>query len=92
MITIEEALKIARKLGLQERRGKEIFFKLVHGGRTILTTAVPKGRGPLLFTNKFRNQLLLNQEQFEGARKCPFQDSHYLAHLTTIGRIPESDD
>lgn len=87
MITIQEGIKIAKKLGLQERKGKEIFFKFVYEGMTILTTAVPKGRGPLLLTEKFRNQLLLDRDQFDDAVKCPFKAANYIDHLDDIGRI-----
>jgi hypothetical protein len=87
MITKQEALRVAQKLGLQERKGKEQFFKLVHNGMTILTTAVPKGRGPLRVADKFRNQLRLNREQLNGAIKCPFKESDYREHLIAIGVI-----
>lgn len=63
MITKQEASKVVRKLGLQERKGKELFYKLVYDGVTILTTAIPKGNGPLHIRDRFRNQLCLNPQQ-----------------------------
>jgi hypothetical protein len=91
-ITKQEAGKVVKKFGLQERKGKEIFYKLVYNGVTILTTAIPKGRGPLYITDKFRNQLYLDPEQLAGAIKCPFKESHFIAHLKQINLIPDSDD
>ncbi len=82
-----EALHVVTKLGLEVRKGKEIFFKLVHDDRVILTTAVPKGKGEFRIEDRFRNQLLLTKEQFRDAIRCPFKRKHYLAHLERLGRI-----
>ena len=91
MITRQEAGRVVKKFGMQERKGKELFYKLVWKGTTILTTAIPKGRGPLHIRDKFRNQLRLDHEQLADAVKCPFKESHYIEHLKSIGLIPESD-
>lgn len=86
-MTKQEALKVVRKLGLRERKGKEIFFKFVYGGTTILTTAVPKGKGELRIERKFRQQLKLTKEQLAAAVKCPFKRRHYLKHLRDLAVI-----
>jgi len=89
VITKQNAIRICRKLGLKERTGgKEIQFKLVHNGITVLTTAVPKGKGELHIEDKIRKQLGLNHEQFAGADECPFKEVHYLKHLGDAGRLP----
>jgi hypothetical protein len=90
-MTKREALKVVRKLGLKERKGKELFFKLVHDGTTILTTAVPKGRGDLRIERKFRQQLKLTSEQLKGAIKCPFKRKDFLAHLRAISVIEQPE-
>lgn len=87
MITKQEALKVVRKLELEERQGKEQFFKLVYDGAIILTTAVPKGKGPLRIEDKFRKQLRLSKEQLADTIKCPFKRVNYIKHLTDIGKI-----
>lgn len=92
MITKQEAGKVVTKLGLMERKGKELFYKLVYRGTTVLTTAIPKGKGPLIVTDKFRNQLRLNQTQLADAVKCPFKEAHYLEHLRSIGLISDPED
>ncbi len=83
----KEALKVVRKLGLEERRGKELFFKFSHNDKLILTTAIPKGQGDLYIEDKFRGQLKLTRAQLEGARKCPFKKKDYIKHLQEIGSI-----
>lgn len=76
MITIQDALTVVKKFNLIERTNKERFYKLVYDGRTILTTSIPKGRGPLYVTNQFRKQLYLTVEQLNSAIACPFKESH----------------
>jgi hypothetical protein len=92
MMTKQEAGRVVIKFGMQERKGKELFYKFIWQGTTILTTAIPKGRGSLHIEDKFRNQLRLNAEQLADARKCPFKRQHYVQHLKDIGLIPEEDE
>ena len=91
MITKQEAVKVAQKFGMQERKGKHLFYKLVWKGQTVLTTAVPKGKGPLNCRDKFRNQLELSEKQLDDAVACPFKREHLIEHLQEIGKIPEDD-
>jgi hypothetical protein len=90
-ITKQEAGAVVRKFGLTERKGKELFYKFTWKGRTILTTAIPKGKGPLNCRNEFRKELLLSEEQLASAIKCPFKRAHFVAHLKKAGEIPEDD-
>ncbi len=91
MITFQEARRIAEKLGLTPRVGrrKENFYKYVHEGVTVLTTAVPHGRGEFHLERKFRDQLTIDAEQLQEAMKCPFGPEELRQHLTEIGLIPE---
>lgn len=91
-ISISDALKIVGKFELVERTNKERFYKLVHNGVTVLTTSIPKGRGPLNVTNEFRKQLYLKREQLIGAVNCPFKKKHWYASLRDLGVLPEEDD
>lgn len=91
MITKQRAGKVAEKFGMEMRPGKHIFYKLIWGGKIVLTTAVPKGKGPLNCRDKFRNQLELSERQLDDAVACPFKREHYIAHLKGIGKIPEDD-
>jgi hypothetical protein len=92
MITKQEAVKVVTKFGMHERKAKHLFYKLVWNGRTILTTAVPKGKGPLNCRDKFRNQLELSESQLEEAVACPFKREHLISHLKNKGLIPDEDD
>ncbi len=92
MITKQEAGRVVRKFRMQERKGKELFYKFVWKGRTILTTAIPKGKGPLNCRGDFRKQLTLNEEQLAEAVKCPFKRAELVAHLKAIGEIPEDEE
>gem|GEM_PF-2992262 len=83
---------MVRKFGMKERKGKELFYKFVWKERIILTTAIPKGKGPFNCGNDFRKQLLLSEEQLESARKCPFKRPDLIAHLKNAGEIPEDDE
>lgn len=92
MITKQEAGRVVAKFGMEERNRKELFYKFFWNGTLVLTTAIPKGRGQLNCSDKFRNQLRLNDEQLKGAIKCPFKLADYIAHLKAIGLIPEDDE
>lgn len=94
MITFQEARKVAEKLGLTPRIGrrKENFYKYVHRGVTILTTAVPHGRGEFYLERKFRDQLAISPGQLIDAKKCPFGKEEYRQHLVGIGLVPEDED
>jgi hypothetical protein len=94
MITFQEARKIAEKLGLTPRVGrrKENFYKYVHKGVTILTTAVPHGRGEFYLERRFRDQLTINAGQLQEAKKCPFGPKEFWKHLVEIGLIAEEED
>lgn len=91
-ITINDALRVVGKFELVERTNKERFYKLVYNGVTILTTSIPKGRGPLHVTNQFRKQLYLEREQLTDAVNCPFKKTHWYASLRNLGVLPEEDD
>ena len=91
MITFQEARKIAEKLGLTPRVGrrKENFYKYVYEGVTVLTTAVPHGRGEFHLERKFRDQLTIDAGQLREAKKCPFGPEEFRRHLAEIGLISE---
>ena len=91
-ITKQEAGKVVKKFGMHERKGKELFYKFVWKGRTILTTAIPKGKGPFNCANEFRKQLMLSEEQLESAKKCPFKRPDLIARLKEAGEIPENEE
>ncbi len=93
MITFQEARRIAEKLGLTARVGrrKENFYKYVYKGVTVLTTAVPHGRGEFYLERKFRDQLTINAGQLGEAKKCPFGPEELRLHLVEIGLLPEED-
>ncbi len=82
-----EAHRVARKLGFEERKGKEIQYQYRHAGVIVATTAVPKGKGELYVANQFRQQLRLDQRQLASAIKCPFGAIEYEQHLAEIGII-----
>jgi hypothetical protein len=91
MITKQEAGKVVTKFGMEERKGKHLFYKLIWEGKLVLTTAIPKGRGPLNCRDKFRNQLCLDEKQLSDAVACPFKRSDWIEHLRNIGILPEAD-
>ena len=91
MITKQEAGRVVKKFEMEERKGKHLFYKFIWNGRLVLTTAIPKGKGPLNCRDKFRNQLHLSEEQLDKAVDCPFKLSHFIAHLKSIGLIPEEN-
>jgi len=92
MITKQEAVKVVTKFGMQERKGKHLFYKLAWRGRTVLTTAIPKGKGPLNCRDKFRNQLELSESQLDDAVACPFKREHLISHLKSKGIIPKDEE
>ncbi|HWM94432.1 MAG TPA: hypothetical protein VN493_27000 [Thermoanaerobaculia bacterium] len=91
-ITKQEAGKVVKKFKMKERKGKELFYKFIWKGTTVLTTAIPKGKGPLNCANDFRKQLLLSEEELEAAKKCPFKRPDLIARLKKAGEIPEGDE
>lgn len=88
-MTKQEALRIVEKLGFTARHGKELFYKYIHQGKLITTTAIPKGRGTLHIENDFWQQLRVNREQLALAKKCPFGAEEYKEHLVEVGLIDE---
>lgn len=92
IITKQQAIRVATKFGMEERKGKHLFYKFIWKGVLVLTTAVPKGKGPLHCRDKFRSQLRLSEGQLEDAVACTFNASHLIEHLKQIGRIPDDDD
>lgn len=86
-MTKQQAHKVVKKLGFEVRRGKENFYTFYHGGRLILTTAVPKGKGELRVANDFRQQLKITRSQLAMAIKCPFGLQQYVDHLETQGHL-----
>jgi len=91
-ITKQEAGKVVKKFGMDERKGKELIYKLYWKGRMVLTTAIPKGKGTLHCANDFRKQLFLSVDQLEAAKKCPFKLADLIAHLKYIGEIQDDED
>lgn len=89
MITKQEAGRVVKKFDMEERKGKHLFYKLIFNGRIILTTAIPKGKGPLNCKDKFRNQLYLSEEQLDKAIDCPFKLADFIRHLKAINKISE---
>jgi hypothetical protein len=89
MLTKQDARKVVQKFKMEERKGKHLQYKFIWGGKIILTTAIPYGRGPFHCRDKFRNQLFLDEDQLTEAVNCPFKLEQFIAHLTAIGRIPE---
>lgn len=90
-MTKQEALRIVEKLGFTARKGKELFYRYKHNGKTITTTAIPKGRGVLHVENDFRQQLRVSRDQLALAKKCPFGAQEYREHLAEIGLIEEEE-
>ena len=91
-ITKQEAIRVVEKFKMKARKGPELFYKFTWRGQTILTTAIPKGKGPLNCADKFRKQLTLSEEQLELAKKCPFKRPQLIDHLKTAGEIPANED
>lgn len=93
MITFNkrEASAALDKLGFEKRKSKHLQYKLVVGGRLVLTTAVSMGKGPFKPVDKFKQQLLLNNQQLRDTLACPFGREEYLDHLREAGRIPDED-
>jgi hypothetical protein len=92
MITKQQAIRVATKFGMEERKGKHLFYKFIWKGIIVLTTAVPKGKGQLHCRDKFRGQLRLSEGQLEDAVACSFGLSQLIEHLQQIGKIPKEDD
>jgi len=83
----KETLHVIEKLGFEIRTKRENFALYRHGGKLILTTAVPKGRGDLHVKNQFRQQLKLTETQLNEAVRCPFGRKEYLEHLIALGHV-----
>ncbi len=92
MITKQQAGTVVNKFKMVPRMRKELFYQFFWKEKLVLTTAVPKGRGQLNCSDKFRNQLKLNDQQLSLAIRCPFKLRHYIAHLKEIGAIAKDED
>jgi len=87
IIKKKEALGVIKKFGLPLKGKKERIAILHSNGQRILSTAVPKGRGDMICTDKFRSQLCLNEDELRGAVQCPFGKPEWFSKLKMLGRI-----
>ena len=87
VITKQDGIKVVEKFGLPLKGKKERIAILSYNGQRVLSTAVPKGRGDMICTDKFRKQLKLNDEQLREAVKCPFGREEWYLHLRELKLI-----
>ncbi|MFC1699985.1 hypothetical protein ACFL1I_08560 [Candidatus Omnitrophota bacterium] len=87
IIKKKEALAVLNKFNMPPAGKKERLAKFYYQGERILTTAVPKGRGDMICTDKFRSQLHLSPEQLRKAVACPFRIDDFILKLREKGYI-----
>jgi hypothetical protein len=87
IIKKQEAMGIVKKFEMVIRPGKEIIAKFCYNDTFPIYTRIPKGKGDMQCTGKFRAQLHLNEEQLKEAIRCPFKKEHFINNLREKGYI-----
>lgn len=81
--------RIFRKLQMRTREGKDKLVWFEYEGNPILYTRRSHGAGDVGNIAHFiRQQLKVNETQFNGLRNCPVSRDDYIAILRSKGLIP----
>ena len=82
-------LRLLQKLEMQLREGRDTIASFYHEGKLIVRTKVPHKRGELRgkLLHFIRQQLRLNEEEFQSLEQCVLYRSEYLELLKRKGRL-----
>lgn len=88
---IKEILKTFEKLGMELREGRDTIAKFKYKEKVITRTKVPHKRGELKGNLPYliRQQLRINNEQFQGFIGCRLYRQDYETILKGKGYIEE---
>jgi len=86
---IREILKLFDKLEMETREGRDTIAKFRYNGEVIIRTKVPHKRGELrgLLIHFIRQQLRLNETQFQELTNCTLSRDDYIQVLKEKGYI-----
>ncbi len=86
---IREILRLFEKLEMETREGRDTIAKFRYNGEVIVRTKVPHKRGDLkgLLIHFIRQQLRLNESQFQELANCTLSRDDYVNILEEKGYI-----
>jgi hypothetical protein len=88
IIKKQEAIGVLQKFEMPPKGGgKELIARFYYNSNLCLCARVPKGRGDLQCTGKFRKSLYLDEIQLKEAISCPFKKEHFIDNLREKGLI-----
>jgi hypothetical protein len=86
----EEAKKVVDKLKFDPpRKTHHDIYWFCYEGKKILKTRISKGRGEFRATDRFRSQLMMNEQQLRDTISFEFNYGDYVELLYRKGLIPE---
>jgi len=92
-IKYRQAEKLLKKLGFKPpRMSHHKQYVLEYDDQIILRAYYSHGSGDMKATNKFRTSLKLNEQQFRGAIRCPFEFEDYIVLLRAKGYIASENN
>ena len=80
-IKAREFDRMIDKFGFETRVGRDLLAWLTYNGKRVVQTRRSKGSGDLPMEYSMRNQLKLNEDQFNEARRCVMTKAEYIAIL-----------
>ena len=80
-IKAREFDRMIDKFGFETRDGRDLLAWLTYNGKRVVKTRRSKGSGDLPMEYSMRNQLKLNEDQFNEARRCVMTKVEYIAIL-----------
>lgn len=88
-MTIKEILRLFGKLEMDIREGRDTIASFYHEGRLIIRTKVPHKRGELKGKLLYfiRQQMRLNDKEFEELRECKIYKDDYVGLLKKKGKL-----
>ena len=86
-IRAREFDRMVNKFGFQTRHGRDLHAWLAYEGNIVVRTRRSKSSGDLPMEHSIRQQMKLNRQEFNLARRCTMTRDQYIEILKRKGVI-----
>ena len=80
-IKAHEFDRMVNKFGFETRDGRDLLAWFTYEGKRVVRTRRSKGSGDLPMHHSIRQQLRLNEQEFNHARRCTMTRDEYIEIL-----------